>query len=285
MSSMTDNRPLPASARRVLMTVPAAVLLLIAANAIVIVSPGESGVVVSWGQVQPKTLGEGLHFVTPVRDRVEHVDVTIKKMSIDADATSRDLQSVLTKVAVNFSVDPARANIVFQRFRKQHDDRFVGPAIQESVKASTARFPAEELITKRSEVKKAILGELESRLEPQHFKVVNVSIENFQFDRQFQAAIERKQVAAQKILEERNILESRRVQAEQVVAAAKGEAEARLTRARAEAESLKIINEQLTDKTLRKILLDRWKGEVPLSVGADRGSFLDLATASKIARK
>lgn len=117
-----------------------------------VVGPGYRGVLVHLGAVQPVVLGEGFHFRAPIIQRVEVVDVRVQKAETDAAAASRDLQTVTSRIALNFHVDPAMANVVFQSIGRDYKDRVIDPAIQETVKAITARYTAEELITKRQAV-------------------------------------------------------------------------------------------------------------------------------------
>lgn len=262
----------------------AAMLIVVAtiSQGITIVTPGKAGVVVTLGKVNNGTLQEGVNIVKPWMDDVHLMDVTVQKISVNADATSKDMQEVRSTVTLNYRVDASKANFVYQNFKGQHQKIFILPAIQESIKASTALFTAEQLIGQRQKVKETITSEMTSRLKKEHLTVVAVSIENFEFSRVFNEAIEAKQVAAQKALEERNYLETIKIQAEQQKAKAEGEASAIRARARAEAEANELIEKTLTDNVLRSRLIEKWNGNVPLVVGESQSSFLDIIDAKKI---
>lgn len=109
----------------------------------------------------------------------------------------------------------------------------IAPTIQESVKASIAKFDAEELITQRELANRGIISE-------------QIFITDFKFSAGFQSQIEAKVVAYQEALTQENILKSKLVQAQQKVVEAKGTADAQIERARGEAESIRIINEELS---------------------------------------
>src|SRR5581483_11707902 len=143
--------------RLVLSAAVIAVLLLL--RPFVIVSAGERGVVLRWGAVQEGILGEGFHWRVPVMDRIEIIDVRVQKAQTDADAASKDLQDTHSTIAVNYHLDPEKVNWIFQTLGTAFKDRIIDPAVQEVVKAITARYTAVELITQRERVRVKIEAE------------------------------------------------------------------------------------------------------------------------------
>ncbi len=122
----------------------------------VLVGAGERGVVLNFGAVQKNVLDEGLHFRIPIMQTVVPIDVKVQKATTDAAAASSDLQDVSSTVAINYHIVPDRANAVYQSIGTQFKERIIDPAVQEVVKAVTARYTAEELITKRAAVSDAM---------------------------------------------------------------------------------------------------------------------------------
>jgi len=98
-------------------------------------------------------MDEGLNFKVPFIQSVEKVDIKTQKEVVTATAASKDLQTVTAEVALNYHIHPDKVNKLWQTIGADYNSRIIDPAIHEAVKASTARFTAEELITKRSEVK------------------------------------------------------------------------------------------------------------------------------------
>jgi regulator of protease activity HflC (stomatin/prohibitin superfamily) len=91
-----------------------------------------------------------LHFIIPFAEQVIQLEVRTLKFQADASAASNDLQEVATVIALNYHIDPSKANMVYQQLGADYADRIIAPTIQESVKASVAKFNAEELITQRA---------------------------------------------------------------------------------------------------------------------------------------
>lgn len=252
-------------------TTSAAILiayLIIIVPAIGVVDSGYRGVVIRLGAVTGRILPEGIYVVTPLLERVEEMSVQVQAETSDASAASKDLQQVETKVTLNYALDPSRVAEIYQQLRQDYVVRVVNPAIQESVKSSTAQFEAEKLITERQLVKENIEQVLVKRLAEFGIKVNAVNITDFDFSKSFNEAIELKVKASQEALKAQRDLERIKTEAQQKIESAK-----------AEAESLRIQREQVTPQLieLRKIeaqikAVDKWNGQLPQIVTGGAGS-------------
>ena len=235
-------------------------------NPFVQVPAGSRGVVLTWGAVSNKVLGEGIHFITPIAQHVRIIDVQEHKETAEASAASRDLQSVESTVALNYYLDPEKIDVLWQKIGSEYSERIIDPALQEAVKAATAKYTAEELITKREEVKDVIRQTLKERLGSSYIIVKDFSIINFSFSKAFSGAIEDKQIAIQKALTAENDLKRIKVEAEQRIAVAKGEAEAIKMQSEA-ANNDKYIS--LKALEVQKIAVEKWNGVLPTSMIPD----------------
>ncbi|MFL6316030.1 MAG: prohibitin family protein, partial [Nitrososphaeraceae archaeon] len=143
------------------------VIIVILSESVVIVQAGHRGVVLYVGAVENKVLGEGLHFIIPFAEQVIQLEVRTLKFQADASAASNDLQEVATVIALNYHIDPSKSNIIYQQLGADYTSRIIAPTIQESVKASVAKFNAEQLVTNRETAKatiaQAISGTLSAR--------------------------------------------------------------------------------------------------------------------------
>lgn len=196
------------------------------------IKAGNVGVVLKFGNVN-RLFTPGLHFKTPFAEKVVKMETRTQKVEVEASASSKDLQTVTTRIALNYNIIAEKAGLLYEEVGTNYRSRIVDPAIQDVVKASTALFNAEELITKRPEVKSAIELMLKERLAEEHLFVSNVAIVNFKFSSQFNLAIEAKVTAEQNALTEKNNLKVEEFKAEQRIAEARGEAEAIAIQARA----------------------------------------------------
>lgn len=241
------------------------------------VGPGQRGVVMNFGAVQENVLDEGIHLRIPIMQEIVLVDVKVQKAETDAAAASSDLQDVTSRVALNFHIVPEKANTVYQRIGIYFKERIIDPAIQEVVKAVTARYTAEELITKRPAVSEAMRVMLTERLLEYNIAVDAFSIVIFSFSKVFTEAIEAKQTAEQLALKAKRDLERIKIEAEQRITAARAEAESlRLQRANI---SLDLIELRKVEANLRAI--EKWNGILPQVTGAGAVPFIGVGDAAK----
>ncbi|WP_245863496.1 prohibitin family protein [Candidatus Viridilinea mediisalina] len=267
--SMQPQRGLPYG---VLTSGVVVVLILVFAisNATTVIDAGTRGVVKTFGEVTG-VFGEGLHFRVPFITNVVVVDVRTQRMISSSSAASRDLQIVTTQVVLNYRADPDAVGNLVREIGIDYEAKIIDPAIQESVKAATAQFTAENLITQRPLVSESIREVLLTRLAPRGIIVEDVSITEFNFSEEFSRAVEAKQVAEQDAERAERELRRAQIEAQQQVARAQAEAEARLEVARAEAEALRLQREVISPELLQLRFIERWDGILPRFMTGDTG--------------
>lgn len=235
------------------------------------VGPGEKGVIFSrFGGIQDRILNEGLQFKIPFVEFIIPVDVRVQKAQTDATASTSDLQTVSSTIAVNYHIDPDKVNTVYQKIGVYFKDRVIDPAVQESVKAATAQYSAKELITKREEVKDNIKENLRARLTQFNILVDELNIIDFTFSKSFNDAIEQKQTADQLALKAEMDLERIKIEAKQLVATAE-----------AEAKSQKLQSITITKNVLQLRAIEKWDGKLPQVTGGGAMPFIDINSMRK----
>ena len=259
------------------------ILIGIAYQAFVIVDAGYVGVVKRLGAVKPKELSEGFHIITPFIDSVEKFDIRLSKVTSDATASSKDLQVVNTSIAVQYSMTPELMPLTLQKVgtRAVVERTLIDPSILESVKAITALYTAEELITKRDEVKTMIQQKISSFLnestEEKNLSglliIANVAITDFDFSSEFNRAIEEKVRAEQEALKATNEKDRRVTQAEAQAEEQRLIADALAYEIEVEsvarAEAIKREAEALADnpQLIQLRLAEKWDGQLPKFTG------------------
>lgn len=259
----------------------------------VVVPAGSRGVLLDFGAVQPEPLAPGLHLITPIVQSVVEMDTRVQLHQDTEEAASHDLQDVHASVATNWRIKEEAAPHLYQTIGpvRQILDRLIVPAIANTIKAVTAHFDAEELITKRDQVADQALTVLRAYLAPYDVQVEAINITNFSFSPDFSQAIERKQVAQQQALQAEYELQQKRVSAQQQVVEAQAAA-ARVEQARGEAQAI-ILNADAQAKANTEIAksfdpaiiqwraIQSWDGKMPTFLGTSAPlPFLNLGPAS-----
>ncbi|MDP2800208.1 MAG: prohibitin family protein [Deltaproteobacteria bacterium] len=262
---------------RLVLIIGAILVFFLFLNPWVQIGAGERGVVLNFGAVQNNVLDEGLHFRVPVMQDIIRVDVKVQKAETDAAAASADLQDVSSTVAINFHIIPDKANTVYQSIGIHFKERIIDPAVLEVVKAVTAKYTAEELITKRPAVSDAMKLSLTERLIAHNIAVDAFSIVGFSFSKIFMEAIESKQTAEQLALKAKRDLDRIKIEAEQKITAARAEAESlRLQRANISPD---LIELRKIEANLRAI--DKWNGILPQVTGGGAVPFIGIGEIQK----
>ncbi len=253
-----------APAKIIGLCVAAAVVLVILLSSFAIVPAGHTGVVTRFSAVTGQVMGEGLHFKIPFVTQVINLDNRVLKAEVSSSNATKDMQTVTSTISLNYRVDKNASATIYQNIGLNYETNIIIPAIQESVKAVTAQYTAEELITKRQAISEKMRDALAEKITPYGFTIEIFNIVNFDFSAEFNAAIEAKQTAQQNALK-----------AEQDLARIKVEAEQKVEQAKAEAEAYKLKSLEITQQMLAMEWINKWDGKLP-TVAGDGDYIFDL---------
>ena len=257
------------SARKVVITlIIVAVLIVVVLNCFTVVKAGHSGVVVTLGNTSNTVLTEGLHFKIPFIQQIVLMDNRVQKAEAECSSASKDLQTVSSTIAINYKVLNLSSASVYKNIGMDYESIIITPAIHECVKAVTAQFTAEELITNRQIVGDKMSTLLKDKISAFGLEIQVFNIISFDFTAEYNAAIEAKQTAEQNALKAEQDLKRIKVEAEQTIA-----------QAQAEAEAYRLKSIEITPEILLMNYIDKWDGELPTVVSGDSGAMmLDITT-------
>lgn len=230
-------------------------------NIFYVVHAGERAILVTWGNPANSPESEGLHLKMPFVQEVVKMDIKTQKYAIKASAASKDLQIVNAEIAVNYQLSENKVVEIYKTIGLDYQERVIQPIVQEVVKASTAEYTAEELITRRPEVKVKIDTSLREKMASKGIIIQEVMITNFDFSESFNNAIENKVTAEQNALAQKNKLEQVKYEAQQAIEKAKGEAEA----IKLQSQTLAIYN---NSNYIQMKAIEKWNGILPLYTGS-----------------
>lgn len=269
--------------------------LIVVFSSVVTIDAGHVGVVKRLGAVQDEYLPEGLHMKVPFVDTVIEIDVRLRRVESQASAASRDLQVVVTTVTLQYSMNGALMPKVYQGIgdREVVVAAILSPAIQESVKAVTAQYTAEELVTKRAEAKIKIQEVVEEFVDSTvsqkdvsgSLSIQNLAITDFEFTDEFNKAIEEKVKAEQDALKAENEKLKRITQAEAAAAEKELQADAEAylieVESQARAEAIRRESEALAGNPdlIQLRLAEKWDGQLP-QITSGTVPFLNLSQQS-----
>ncbi len=231
-----------------------ATLVILGLNSFIIINPGQAGVISILGKARDGALLEGIHVKPPFISVIDVYDLTVQKFEVPAESSTKDLQNLSARFAINFRLDPIQ---VVEVRRKQGTlanivSKIIAPQTQEAFKIAAARRTVEEAITKRSELKEDFDNALGDRLDKYGIIVLDTSVVDLAFSPEFARAVEEKQIAEQRAQRAVYVAREAEQEAQAEVNRAKGKAEAQ----RLLAETLKAQGGQLV---LQKEAIEAWK--------------------------
>src|SRR5512136_3205677 len=240
------------------------ILFIVSWGSFVIVPAGHRGVVLWWGSVEKRIMGEGLNFKVPIAEQVIRVDVKVQPHPFkEIDASSKEYQMVKMTGMMNFHIDPTYVNDLYQKVGLDFADKVIDPAFNDFVKEVVPTYPIGEILPKREEIRKRAMGKLGENLTRYHIIVDDIYFANIRFSPEYEKAIEAKQVAQQQVETQRQVLAQREIEAQQKVATAKGEAESILVVAQGQAKANEILSRSITPILVNYKSIEKWNGVLP----------------------
>ena len=209
------------------------------------IKSGEVGLRVRFGKIIDSNLKEGFNLKIPYIEDIVKVNIKVQKVELTTSAASRDLQDINTKIAVNYRIESDKASSLYKTVGNNYEITILEPVIEESVKSVISKYTAEETITKRSEVSSESLKVLQDKVEKYGIVIDNFNIINLSFSDEYSKAIEEKQVAEQKL------------------ATAKLESEAKIVEAEADKKANDLLKQSLTSELIEKEFIEKWDGKLP----------------------
>lgn len=246
------------------------VVLIIATNSVTTIPTGCVGVKTRFGKVQDDVIQEGLNIKTPFVEKIVKIDCKTQKIETESGGSTKDLQTVTIKVAINYNVNKQTANKLYREVGENYQDIIVNPAILESIKSAMAQYNAEELITKRAEVSNKIEETIVGKISERGFDVTEFNVINIDFSEEFDQAIENKAVKQQEVATAQAELEKQKIQNEKEI-----------SEAEKDARVMELQNQQITELTLKlkeleneRAMIDKWNGAYPSTMLSDSSNTL-----------
>ena len=287
----------------VVLGIVALLVVILAADSFATVPVGSTGILLTFGKVEDgKALSEGLHIKLPLVQRIVSMDNRVKKLELNTEAFSKDIQTVSATLAVNYRLQAEKSFAIYKTHGTQYEQNIIVPAAHEVLKSVCAQYTAEELISKRAESSDMMRDELDGKLSGMGITVTDFNIIDFDFSDEFINAVEAKQVAeqvkkkaatenetaiAQAEREKQVSIKQSEAEAERVRIEAEAQAQSTLIAAQAKADAVKLAADAeayrmqsegryVTAPLIDKILAENWDGKLPSMVGGDVKGILNV---------
>jgi regulator of protease activity HflC (stomatin/prohibitin superfamily) len=225
------------------------------------VPAGHIGVVYEFGGIKGQ-IGEGLQFVAPWRD-VLLANIQVQRRVFDKlNSFSEESQDVFVRASLNVRVSPQAIQQLYRTVGPNFFNVLVESRVIQNFKDETVKYKSVEIAPNREHIRKAVRERLEKELSPFSIEVVDLLLDNIDFNPEFKKAIEDKQIATQRALEEQQKIEGEKHKAQQAIERAKGEGSAILFRAEKEAEANRKLAASLTPELVRYAMVQKLSDKI-----------------------
>lgn len=236
------------------------------------IDEGGRGIYQRFGKVEGEPLPPGLHWYNPITSTVRELDVREKKLEAKTSCFTLDTQRVDVDFAVTYYPDPAKIGSLYSQFGEGWDEKIVPQVIAGALKDAVGRYRADDLVSKREEVRSTAQTEITDGLKPRNVIVTKLDLTNLDFDDQYEKAVEEKVVAIQNAAKAKNKTVEVEEEARQKVASAKAEAEAMRIKTQALAQSKSLVEYEIAQK---------WDGKLPQYMFGSSVPMLNLESLKK----
>jgi regulator of protease activity HflC (stomatin/prohibitin superfamily) len=216
-------------------------------------------------------LNEGTHPIVPFVSSVKVMNVRIQRTDVEANARTKDLQRINTKVALNWQISPDKIQQVYQQFGSNEEltARIITPVIEEIVKARIPARSLEKNLIERAELKQELETKAKQRLESYGIVTTDLSVLNVTASDEFTKATEDKQIAEQKAISDKIVAEQELQKADYESKKAAKESEAMIARAKGQAEAQRLLQSSLSPEILQKQAIEKWDGKFPVVMSSN----------------
>lgn len=222
-----------------------------------VIDAGFRGVKTRFGSVVGEPLLEGIYFYNPITTDIQEIDTKVQKYSVSLEAYTKDVQQADLTISVNSSLEPTSVHLLYKEIGMGYKDKVVSPQVLKAVKDTIGKWEADLLVSNREKAASTILESLRDALVSSHILVQSVIIENIDYSSQFERAIEEKQIATQDAIKAKNKTKQIEEEANQRILSAKAEAESMRIRSQALSQNQNLVAYEAVQK---------WDGKLPVNM-------------------
>ncbi len=218
------------------------------------VDTGERGVETRWGKVISGNLSEGLYFYNPFITTMNIFNIKTVKKSLKTTAYTKDVQTATLEYSINYNLDPEAPVKIIKTVGLAWEDILIPPIVESTIKNVLGKWDALDLVENRAVASQSIYNSIKTQFASNGIVLSYFSIDNVDFSKEFEAAVEAKVIAVQKANQAKN----RTIEVQE-------EANQKLISAKAEAQAMQIKSDALArnNNLIQYEAVHKWDGELP----------------------
>ena len=259
-------------------------ILLVFSQSFAIIPTGYTGVRITFGQIDNRTVQNGFNWKIPFVQSINQVNNKQQDISYTGQVWSETAERTVLYyegITVTYTINPEKSAWIYANvsdYKKNLiSDNLVASAIKSSSKELNSTDATNRGIIEPIAQEK-IQEALDQKYGPDVVFINKVVIANTDFEESYNQAIADKQTA-QLAYEKQQIENKRQIEAAEADAQvkttqAKAEADAAVLKAQGEADANKLLNDSITEKILKQQYYEKWDGKLPSVMNSDSSDLI-----------
>ncbi len=222
----------------------------------IVIDPGEKAVIFNKATGNLRvTPNEGFYFLVPLVEEPTVYDMKARTytMSIaqlegeikgddSLQALTSDGQTVLLDISVRYHPDPDHLDRLHRSLGIDYVNKVIRPQVRSTVRMIVSDYPVLDVYSgKRTQIQAKLEQQLRESFKKNYITLEEVLLRNVQFSREFQQAIENKQIAQQEAQRMKYVLERQEQEKKRKIIEAEGESESLRLKGKALADNPQLI--------------------------------------------
>lgn len=272
--------------------------LLVVANTFTVIPSGFTGVRTTFGQIDDVAVQNGFTVKVPFVQSVKKVNNKQQEVNFKQQVwgeSSERTAVYMADITVTYRIHPEYSAWLYKNVNDYQQNALPQTLVASALKSSMVQLRSDE-VTNRAKIEPLAIENTQAAIDRKYdgvqvMSIVNVSINDMNFEDSYNQAIAEKQVAQmeyeQQQIKNQTALEAANAAAEQKKIAVQAEAEQKKVAAEAEAASITAIAEAQAEANLKlagsitEILvkyeqINKWDGKLPTVSGGDSLIGFDL---------
>jgi len=250
-----------------------AVIFFLVTKPFVLIRAGNVGILYRFGKIVGQ-VDEGFNFIAPWIF-VSHANIKVQRQVLDKlDSFSSESQDVFVKASLNFQVSPQAIQNLYRTVGPDYYHVLIEPRVSQNFKDETVRYKSVDIAPNREQIRQAVRQRLEKELAPYSIHIVDLLLDNVDFNKEFKASIENKQIATQKALEQKQLIEVSKAKAQQNIEIERGQGDAALARAEKESLANQKIAASLTPLLVQNRMIEKLSDKIQVMLVPQGQNFL-----------
>lgn len=229
------------------------------------VPAGQVGIVYEFGAIIGQ-ITEGPNFIAPWRN-VSRANIQVQTHPFNKLAAfSSESQDVFVDATLNVKVSPKTVQELYRTVGPNWFEVLVNPRVAQNFKDETVKYKSVDIAPNRENIRHKVSERLAKELSPYSIEVIDLLLNNVDFKPEFKKAVEDKQIATQKALEEEQKVLVEKHKASQAVETAKGVGQSELEKAKKIAEANKLLTASITADLIQYNLVNKLSDKIEVMI-------------------